>query len=77
MAYQFTGVSFDVISKKEQIRRYLQSNVIVLSQEYLFVEMDRESALGKSTYRHRKFISILLCFVSFALGAARSLRLLV
>ena len=37
------------------------------------MEVDCESALGKSTYR---FISILMSFISFALGAARSLRLL-
>ena len=52
MVYQLTGVSLAVICKKERTRRrYLPPTVIVLSQEYLLVEMDRESALGKSIYR--------------------------
>ena len=51
MVYQLTGISLAVICKKERTRRrYLPPTVIVLSQEYLLVEMDRESALGKSTY---------------------------
>jgi hypothetical protein len=49
MASKLTDESLDVISKKERTRgRYLPRTVIVLSQEYILVELDREAAQSQT-----------------------------